>query len=70
MLHEQQSSVTAQDAANVETMPTDACGYFHECHACGMRLRPKAGGLLCLLILWFGPLSADAGRGLLPAPSV
>lgn len=29
--------------ASVETMPTDACVYFHECAACGAMLRAKAG---------------------------
>ena len=26
--------------ASVETMPTDACVYFHECAGCGTRLKP------------------------------
>jgi hypothetical protein len=26
-----------------ETMPTDACIYFHECTGCGTLLRPKPG---------------------------
>jgi hypothetical protein len=26
-----------------ETMPTDACIYFHECSSCHLLLRPKAG---------------------------
>lgn len=28
---------------SVETMPTDACIYFHECAGCGVLLRPKTG---------------------------
>jgi hypothetical protein len=28
---------------SIETMPTDACIYFHECAGCGALLRPKAG---------------------------
>lgn len=28
---------------STETMPTDACIYFHECAGCGELLRPKAG---------------------------
>jgi hypothetical protein len=28
---------------SVETMPDDACIYFHECAGCGTLLRPKAG---------------------------
>ena len=27
----------------IETMPTDACIYFHECKGCGTLLRPKPG---------------------------
>ncbi|MCJ2066006.1 hypothetical protein MKK63_25340 [Methylobacterium sp. J-088] len=26
-----------------ETMPTDACRFFHDCVGCGVVLRPKAG---------------------------
>ena len=29
--------------ASVETMPTDACVYFHECAGCKALLRPKPG---------------------------
>jgi hypothetical protein len=29
--------------SSVETMPVDACMYFHECSACGALLKPKAG---------------------------
>jgi hypothetical protein len=28
---------------STETMPTDACIYFHECTSCGVLLRPKSG---------------------------
>lgn len=28
---------------SVETMPTNACRFFHECAGCGELLRPKAG---------------------------
>ncbi|MCI0353975.1 MAG: hypothetical protein L0099_02895 [Acidobacteria bacterium] len=28
---------------SLETMPTDACVYFHECAGCGALLRPLAG---------------------------
>jgi len=28
---------------SVETMPTDACIYFHDCAGCGALLRPKKG---------------------------
>ena len=30
-------------AKSRESMPLDACIYFHECGACGVLLRPKAG---------------------------
>src|ERR1700722_13047340 len=30
-------------AQTSETMPTDACIYFHECSNCHLLLRPKAG---------------------------
>ncbi|HWM68623.1 MAG TPA: GDCCVxC domain-containing (seleno)protein [Steroidobacteraceae bacterium] len=26
-----------------ETMPTDACIYFYDCHGCGTLLKPKPG---------------------------
>ncbi len=29
--------------ATRETMPTDACKWFHECEACGALLRPRPG---------------------------
>lgn len=29
--------------ASKEQMPTDACLFFHQCVACGARLKPKAG---------------------------
>lgn len=40
-----QSELTCPHCAHrsVETMPTDACIYFHECTACGTLLRPKPG---------------------------
>src|SRR5215472_16450896 len=28
---------------SIETMPTDACVYFHECAGCGALLKPKPG---------------------------
>jgi hypothetical protein len=30
-------------ATTIETMPTDACIYFHECPGCHALLRPKPG---------------------------
>lgn len=29
--------------ATAETMPTDACQFFYDCKACGIRLKPKSG---------------------------
>jgi hypothetical protein len=29
--------------ASQESMPTDACAYFHTCAGCGAQLTPKAG---------------------------
>ena len=28
---------------STETMPTDACAYFHDCAGCGRLLRPEPG---------------------------
>jgi hypothetical protein len=30
-------------AVSLETMPTDACVYFHQCSSCQALLRPKPG---------------------------
>jgi hypothetical protein len=40
-----ESALTCPDcgATTVETMPTDACIYFHKCTSCDVLLRPKAG---------------------------
>jgi len=40
-----QSTLTCPHCGHqsVETMPTDACIYFHECARCGVLLRPQAG---------------------------
>ena len=45
MTFETSSILTCPDCghASVETMPTDACAYFHECRNCGVLLKPKAG---------------------------
>ena len=37
-----------------ETMPTDACLFFHDCPGCGARLRPKPGD--CCVFCSFGSL--------------
>lgn len=40
-----QSTLTCPDCGtqSVETMPTNACVYFHTCVGCGIRLKPKPG---------------------------
>lgn len=43
-------------------MPTDACVFFHACAGCDVVLRPKAGGLLRVLLLRVPALSASADR--------
>jgi len=37
--------------ASLETMPLDACRYFHDCPACGRLLEPKAGDC-CVFCSW------------------
>ncbi|HEY8260431.1 MAG TPA: GDCCVxC domain-containing (seleno)protein [Methylosinus sp.] len=45
-----------------ETMPTDACQFFHECRGCGVLLKPRAGD--CCVFCSYGdercPPSQDA----------
>jgi hypothetical protein len=48
--------------AKEETMPTDACQWFHECENCKAVLRPKAGD--CCVFCSYGtnkcpPIQAD-----------
>ncbi len=40
-----QSTLTCPECghASVETMPEDACQWFHPCASCGAVLKPKAG---------------------------
>ena len=50
---------------SIETMPVDACIYFHACTACGRLLRPKAGH--CCIYCSYGsvpcpPMQVDAPR--------
>ncbi|QSX79558.1 GDCCVxC domain-containing (seleno)protein [Agrilutibacter solisilvae] len=35
-----------------ETMPIDACRYFHECTSCGRTLSPRAGD--CCVLCSYG----------------
>lgn len=50
--------------ASVETMPEDACVFFHECAGCGARLAPEAGD--CCVFCSYGsvpcPLVQQARR--------
>ena len=51
-------------ARSTERMPTDACQWFHECAACGARLRPLPGD--CCVFCSYGdtpcpPVQAGAG---------
>lgn len=50
--------------ASEQTMPTDACLWFHTCEACKLLLRPKAGD--CCVFCSYGsrpcpPVQAGAG---------
>jgi hypothetical protein len=40
--------------ASIETMPVDACVYFHLCPGCGKTLRPKAGD--CCVFCSYGSI--------------
>ena len=51
--------------ASVETMPTDACLWFHECAACHALLKPKPGD--CCVFCSYGtvpcpPVQASGGK--------
>jgi hypothetical protein len=52
-------------ATSVETMPDDACAFFHECTACHTVLRPKPGD--CCVFCSYGTVACPpvqtAGRG-------
>ena len=50
--------------ASVETMPTDACLFFHVCRGCGERLKPKPGD--CCVFCSYGSIACppvQAQRG-------
>ena len=38
-------------AQSIQTMPVDACTFFHECAGCGVMLQPKAGDC-CVFCSW------------------
>lgn len=63
-----QSTLTCPECGHVrnETMPTDACLYFYDCHGCGARLKPKPGD--CCVFCSYGsvpcpPVQDGAGCG-------
>lgn len=63
-----QSTLVCPHCGNAETltMPTDACVYFHECAACHVVIRPKAGD--CCVFCSFGsqpcpPMQSGGGDG-------
>ena len=50
--------------ASAESMPADACLFFHVCEGCGERLKPKAGD--CCVFCSYGsvpcpPVQAQHG---------
>jgi hypothetical protein len=58
-------------AMTVETMPTDACIYFHECTSCHALLRPKPGD--CCVFCSYGSVKCppvQQARGCCRAGSV
>jgi hypothetical protein len=48
-----QSTLTCPHCGHqsTETMPTDACLFFHECAGCGELLRPRPGDC-CVFCSW------------------
>ncbi len=52
-----QSTLTCPHCGHqaVETMPTDACLFFHDCAACGALLRPKPGD--CCVFCSYGSVA-------------
>lgn len=57
--------------ATIETMPTDACVWFHECECCHMLIRPKRGD--CCVFCSYGTMACPpvqaARQGLDPCCS-
>jgi hypothetical protein len=46
--------------ASVETMPIDACLYFHTCRGCGERLKPEPGD--CCVFCSYGSVPCPPAR--------
>ena len=47
-------------ATTVETMPTDACIYFHECAGCHTLLQPQAGH--CCVFCSYGSVNCPPAQ--------
>jgi len=43
-----------------ETMPTEACWYFYECHNCKTRLSPRPGD--CCVFCSYGSVKCPPGQ--------
>jgi len=48
-------------AQSAETMPVDACIFFHDCVACGALLRPKSGD--CCVFCSYGSVPCPPMQG-------
>ncbi|MBN8736201.1 MAG: hypothetical protein J0H27_08025 [Xanthomonadales bacterium] len=46
---------------SMETMPENACVFFHECKGCGAMLRPKAGD--CCVFCSYGDVPCPPVQG-------
>lgn len=62
-----QSTLTCPECgfASSETMPTDACQYYHECQACGLLLKPLEGD--CCVFCSYGSVPCPPVQ--VPQPS-
>ncbi|MFI5241685.1 MAG: GDCCVxC domain-containing (seleno)protein [Gemmatimonadales bacterium] len=60
------SAITCPHCARVEELavPIDACLFFHECAACHVMLRPKAGD--CCVFCSYGTVPCPSRRGVTP----
>lgn len=66
LVPQRQSTLTCPRCGHMsaETMPTDACVYFHECVGCRAVLKPLAGD--CCVFCSYGSVPCppiQAGRG-------
>jgi hypothetical protein len=58
-----QSTITCPQCGHraSEQMPVDACRFFYDCHACGTRLKPKAGD--CCVFCSYGSVQCPPMQG-------